>query len=809
MTSDTRKTAKTKEYCDLCGLEIDGDPVVRAYDGENKHFCCKGCARVYDIAKENDMLDEVLAHPEEKREPLKDLVFDPGETAYFSVKGMWCAGCAAAAEQILRRSPGVKSADVSFAAERGRLQYDPQKVGLDELLKSLDKLGYQARNLVDPAQDAIERNQERTLIQVITAVAFGMQVMFIYLVQLYPRYAAGQVNDPEVRKLQYMVWILATPILLYGGISFLRGAWRAFRARTATMDTLVAMGTLSAYIYSAYFSLQGGEEVYFDSVAMITSFVMIGRYLETLGGAQARKDIRKLLKLQPDQAWRREDEGWKQVKAATLEPGDLILIKPGEYVPADAVVVEGEAALNESMLTGESKPVNKGSGDNIYAGTLLTDEALIGRVLCGIQDARLAKITLLVDKTLSTKPPIQRLADQASAWFAFGIIGAAGLTFLGWWLGRGSLAEAMLAAVAVLVVACPCALGLATPLALAIALGRSTQAGILVRNPTALESAADTRRIVFDKTGTLTLGELRLIAVHSFNEEQCSGTELLRLAAAVEQFSEHPIAQAIVHAYQEDQANPLPQAREFQNLRGLGASARFQDGRRILVGSSQFLGVGGKMDSHSVRAQQAAEGGDTIIWIGWDDQTQGMMILRDQPNETARETIRSLQDRGITAALLSGDGRLTTRAIAHELGVMEYEGNCSPAEKASRIQAWQEEDQHVAMVGDGVNDAPALAQASLSITVSRGTDIAGETSDLLLTRPNLGLIPWFISLSGHTRRIIRQNLMWAFAYNLIAVPLAAFGLIRPVFAAIAMAASSLLVVGNSLRLRKAGRDGRT
>ncbi len=448
----------------------------------------------------------------------------------------------------------------------------------------------------------------------------------------------------------------------------------------------------------------------------------------------------------------------------------------------------------------------KSSGSTIFAGTLLTDEALIGRVLHSTQDARLAKITHLVDKTLSTKPPIQRLADRASAWFAFGIIGAAGLTFLGWWLLRGSLPEAMLAAVAVLVVACPCALGLATPLALAVTLGRTTQAGILVRNPVALESAADTGKIVFDKTGTLTLGELQLVAIQSFEEDRYPQSELLRITAAVEQFSEHPIAKAIVHAYQETDSNSLPQAREYQNLRGLGTSARLKDGRRILVGSSQFLNVAEKMDSRYERAQQAAEGGDTVIWIGWDDQPRGMMILRDQPNKTAREAIQSLKNIGIAAVLLSGDGQLTTQAIANELGISEYEGNCPPAEKAARIQSWQEEDQHVAMVGDGVNDAPALAQSSLSITVSGGTDIAGETSDILLTRPDLGLIPWFIRLSGRTRRIIRQNLMWAFAYNLIAVPLAAFGLIRPVFAAVAMAASSLLVVGNSLRLRKAGQD---
>lgn len=735
-----------------------------------------------------------------KKVGLTDLILNRGETAHFAVKGMYCAGCAAAAQEVLRRQPGVKSADVNFASERGRIEYDPKQVDLPAVLRKLDRLGYQARLLSDPRERKVEKQQESLLIQLLVSVAFGMQVMLLYLVQLYPRYAGGDFDQPDLRNLQYLVWALATPILFVGGWSFLQGAWRALMARTASMDTLVALGTLSAYTYSVYITLTGGGEVYFDSVAMITTFILLGRYLEKIGGRQARKDIRHLLQLQPDRAWRREGDDWQAAQASALAEGDTILVKPGERVAADARVVQGEAAVDESLLTGESAPVNKHPGDDLLAGTVVADEALVAQVTRPAAEGRLAQITQLVEETLDTKPPIQRLADRASAYFAFGILGAAVLTFAGWWLVAGEPAsQALLTSVAVLVVACPCALGLATPLALAITLGRTSREGILVRNPVALETAATVGRIVLDKTGTLTQGKLSVTATAVPDGSDRSAGELLCLAAAVEQYSEHPVAKAIVRACPQSPA----QAEGFKVARGQGASARLvpSENGRLRVGSSRFLAVDGD-SSLKDQAVVRERGGETVVWVGTEDCLAGFVALRDEPDPTATEALRQLAEEGVRAVMISGDSPHTTEAVAAELGLEEYEGETSPQEKAERIKAWQKAGEKVAMVGDGINDAPALAQADLSITAAGGTDVAGETSDVVLTRHDLTLIPWFIRLSRRTRRIIRENLGWAFAYNLVAVPLAALGIISPVIAAAAMATSSLLVVGNSLRLRR-------
>jgi Cu+-exporting ATPase len=625
--------------CDLCGLDVGRSPVVRTIDGEEKLFCCEGCARVYQVASENDMLDRVKAEHRSKPVGIRDVVFSQDETADFTLSGMWCAGCSVAAENVLKSQPGIRAADVSFSAERGRIRYDPDLVDLPTVLKDLDNLGYRARLVGDPARQPEDRRQEFLQLQLIASVAGGMQVMMLYFVLLYPQYAAGNFNAPEVRGIQYLVWLMASVVYFFGGLTILRGAWRAIRARTATMDTLVALGLTVAYGYSVYMTVTGSGEAYFDSVVMITTFVMFGRYLESIGGDRARSGVRKLLQLQPDFALQQQNGEWKQIEARQLRPGDIILVKAGERVPADAEIVEGQGAVNEALLTGESLPVSKGPGDELHAGTLLTNAVLQARVLRPVNQTRLAQITHLVEQTLATKPPIQRLADKASAYFALGIIVASILTAFGWLLTGHNLSTALLAAVAVLVVACPCALGLATPLALTVALGRAAEAGILIRNPTALETAAKVNRIVFDKTGTLTRGEMTVSAVEVAPSQSLSREELLRIAAGVEQYSEHPIAAAIVAANQ----LPLPSVKDFQTDRGFGASARVNSAlsQQVKVGSARYLNI--EEDTElSRRAAQYASDGDIVIWVGWQNKLAGFIVLHDEPDPAAGETLESL-----------------------------------------------------------------------------------------------------------------------------------------------------------------------
>lgn len=784
------------EHCAFCGMEIVGKPVVRAISGAEVHFDTEDCARLYQVASEQGVLDVVLGDRPTTRRSLLSGIAHPRATAFFTLDGMWCASCASAAEKVLLRVPGVGEAQISFGAGGGRIDYDPSVVDLDSVMHRLEQLGYRPSLTSTPEDQVKGETEERLLIQVLVAFAFGMQVMVLYLVTLYPAYRSGDYSQ-QVRTIQYLVWLLSTPALFYGGLSFLRGAWRTALGRSANMDTLVALGTLSAYVYSAWASVVGGHATYFDSVAMIVQFVMFGRYLEVAGGSRARKDVRGLMELQPSRAWWVGPDGaLVETPAADLTPGDSIVVKPGERVPVDALVTEGTAHADESLLTGEFGPVNKTVGDTVWAGTLLLDGSVTARTTTDTASSRLSGIRALVQRTLATKAPIERLADRASVYLTITIVAIALLTGVGWTIAGRPPSQALITAVAVLVVACPCALGLATPLAVSVSLGGAARSGVLVRNASALETAAGVHAVAFDKTGTLTRARLRVTNVRA--EGGASTASLTCNAAGVEQYSEHPIARAIVDGC----AGAPPRVTGFEVLRGTGVSAVVEpDGHRVWVGKrSALVGTPSAEMEAAAAAREAL--GETVVWVAQDGSVLGYIALRDELDPTAQDSVHELARLGVDAVLLSGDSAATTRAVADELGIRRFESRLTPEDKAEYIHGLQTDAGSVAMVGDGVNDAPALARADLSITVAGGSDIAGETSDVVLVRHDLALVGWLLRLSGATRRIIRQNIGWAIGYNLVAVPLASLGLITPGIAAAAMATSSLIVVGNSLRLKR-------
>ncbi len=774
-------------------MEPVGDPVIRVVCGSPHCFDTDDCARLYGNAAEAGMLEQVLADPPEHRLGLIERLGLHHKTAFFRLDGMWCAACAKVSERVLKQGEGVSDAQVSFAAGKGRIDYDPRVTDIEELMHRVGKLGYSATLEGNEESQKTSDAEERLLLQMLVAFAFGMQEMVLYIVRLYSAYGAGDFGSSQVRMLQLLAAILATPALFYGGYTFLRGASQELRTRTPGMNTLVALGTLSAFSYSVWATAVGGYATYFDSVTMIVQFVVLGRYIEMVGGSRARKDVRGLMELQPKRAWvRASDASLVETPSWQVKPGAVIVVKPGERVPLDGEVLEGSGHADESLLTGEPVAVSKTAGCTLWAGTMLVDGALTATVVRDLDGSRLSSIRTLVEHTLESRAPVERLADRVSLYLTVGVILLALVTGVGWVLAGASAARALITAVAVLVVACPCALGLATPLAISVALGNTAREGVLVRNGAALETAGQTNLVVLDKTGTVTLGRLQVAGTEGDSRE-----ELLAAAVAAEQFSEHPLARAIVSA-----SEPPVAAREFVSQAGLGVSAVLgADGTRVAVGRVELMP--GQPSAALLESASAREAdGETVVWVSRGEAVAGFIALRDEIDGSARSAVREIVARGLGPVMLSGDSEKTTRAVAAELGIERFEARLTPEMKAQAVGALQAGGARVVMVGDGVNDAPSLARADISITVAGGADIAGQTSDIVLNRADLELVPWFLVASAQTRRIIRQNLGWAICYNAVALPLAAFGVITPAVAAAAMACSSLLVVGNSLRLRR-------
>jgi len=694
------------------------------------------------------------------------------------LEGMTCAACATRIETVLNRMQGV-AASVNFATEKAAVSFDATALDAERLIAAVRDIGYDAHVSVEGELRDRSAEHRRALLDFAIAAAFAAP----FLVEMVSMFAGRHHLIP-----MWAQWLLATPVQFWSGRRFYVGGWNALRGGTANMDVLVALGTSAAYGFStAVLFLGMAEHVYFEAGAMVITLVLLGKYLEARAKAKAANALEALVRLQPRTAWVEKDGRLQEVPIDSLARGDAFVVRPGDQVPVDARVEGGESTVDEAMLTGESLPVAKHAGDRVYAGTVNAGGALQCRATGLGRDTVLSGIIRLVASAQASKPPVQRLVDKVSAVFVPAVLVVAALTFGAWMWISGEIGTALVPAVAVLVIACPCALGLATPTALMVGIGRAAKAGILIRNAEALEGAEKLDTMVLDKTGTLTRGRPVVTGVQpasGANEE-----ELLRVAVTLEKPSEHPLARAIL-AYPAAAGIAALAAEGFQANGGRGVSARI-GGELAKLGSAEFVG-----------AEQPAAMRGTVVGVALGDRLLGWISLEDELRETTPAALARLQALGVAPVILSGDRAEAVAAVAERLGIARWKGGVLPEGKLAEIQALQSEGRRVGMAGDGVNDAPALARADVSFALAGGTGVAIETSDLTLMRDDLGGVADAIELSRATLSKIRQNLFFAFIYNALGIPLAAAGLLSPVIAGAAMALSSVSVVSNSLLLNR-------
>ena len=702
---------------------------------------------------------------------------------------MTCASCAARIERVLARQPGVESAAVNLAAARARVRTStPQP---QDLIAAVSKIGYGLS-----VADAADHNRAQDLHSAEERAQWRRFWIAAFL--SFPAMVIAMFGGMDESGLRWLQLLLTAPVVLGIGAQFHRVAWRQARSRSVGMDTLISLGSLVAFFWSVWALINQGE-VFFETAAIIVTLITLGRALEARAKRRAGQALTALLDLGAQQATVRTSQGDRTVAAEDLLPGDVMVVRPGEKVPTDGVIVEGHSSFDESMLTGESIGIAKGEGQEVLGATINQERLVLVKATKVGDEVALHRIIALVEEAQSGKAPVQRLADRISSVFVPVVISIALITLILWLATDHSAADSLRAAVAVLIIACPCALGLATPTAIMVGSGRAAELGVLFKNPEVFEQAQRVEALVFDKTGTLTTGAMTLTDLETDEDPDY----LLPLVAAVEAASGHSIGKAVALGA-EQRGYDVGEAINVEALGGLGVVG-FAGGIEIVAGKPKLLADRGLLIAHShlETMTRLEEEGKTAFLVGYGGEARAVLGVADELRPTSRAAVASLRAMGLRVGMLTGDNSRTATAIAEALAIDDVISEVLPGDKADEIRRWQAQGQQVAFVGDGINDAPALTMADLGIAIGTGTDVAIESGDVVLMSGDPALVPTALKLARRTLTVIRQNLFWAFAYNVAAIPLAAFGLLDPMVAAAAMALSSVSVVMNSLRLRRA------
>jgi heavy metal translocating P-type ATPase len=840
------KVVQAEFPCDLCGLAVGRHSFKREYNDAAKTFCCLGCLNVYAILlesggiesgqniRESEIFKRSLAlgliangNRQVSKKASSSIPKDaPTQEALFQVSGMWCSSCAWLIEHALANERGVISAEAFFASDLVKVTYCPQYVPPDHITERINQLGYKASEYTGDNEAA--RAERRNLILRLGIAGFLWLNIMTLSMALYVGYFE-KINESIARYLPFLLLALATPVIFYSAKPIMQLAYQGFVNRLVRMETLLGLGILAAYVYSSIQAFRGETHVYFDTASAIVTLVLFGKLLERNAKERTSKAITMLYQMMPKKVRLFAAGLEKFVSIEALGVGDIFVVKAGERIPADGIVVEGASHADESLLTGEAVPVSKGLGSLVVSGSVNVSSVLHVCATKVGNDTTLAQIIRLVENAMSSRSAIERTVDRVSRIFVPSVIIIAVLTFAVAWLGGfTNLGDALMRAITVLVIACPCALGMATPLAITAAIGAASRRGILVSDSRVLETIAKVDLVVFDKTGTITEGDFALVdyviqSELAFAEnhlpanvlrfpkqtpfsadEKIAGeifnTTILPMLAALERYSEHPLGRAVVKRAETEDVERL-NGSAIQIHKGQGITGEVS-GKRVFIGNRKLaeqetIIITSFFERH---AHEWEREGFTVAFFGWGREVKGLLAFGDRVKAEAPTIISELKERGIKTLIVSGDARDTTRWVTRQVGADDFIAEALPDDKTKVIARLQRRGKVVAMIGDGINDAPALAQSDLGIAVGSGTDIAMRAAAIVLMSNSLSKIIETFEIAHKTWRVVRQNLFWAFLYNTLSISLAVLGVLNPILAAVAMLLSSLSVIGNSLRL---------